>query len=229
MEKNINIIKTKPNDIEFELEIEGVDANDEKVNFVIETKDVDFSIPCKKVNGKKWSVTIPEMKHLDATLYKFHINVLTNGYYFKPFEGTLNVVKSAEIYVKNVENKAAKSTLEPKNSTTEKPKETKKVEAPKQKAKPEVKKEAPKPKIGKSLKSEINKIADNIMKNEKNEKDKPTERSKPKSEAKKPEPKTKGSYKVSKLDEKVRNILNVPIEKKITGTVKFKKGDITEV
>ena len=235
MEKNINIIKTKPNDIEFELEIEGVDANDEKVNFVIETKDVDFSIPCKKINGKKWSVTIPEMEHLDATLYKFHINVLTSGYYFRPFEGTLNVVKSAELYVKNIENKTAKSTVEPKNSTTEKPKEEKKVEAPKQVAKPKEekpsKKEPPKPKskLSNSLKSEINKIADKIVKADNNEKNKFTKRPEQKSPTKKTEPKTKGGYKVSKLDEKVRDILNTPTTSKVGGNVKFTKGDITEV
>jgi len=220
MEKNINIIKTKPNDIEFELEIEGVDANDEKVNFVIETKDVDFSIPCKKINGKKWSVTIPEMEHLDATLYKFHINVLTSGYYFRPFEGTLNVVKSAELYVKNIENKTAKSTVEPKNSTTEKPKE----EKPSKKEPPK-----PKSKLSNSLKSEINKIADKIVKADNNEKNKFTKRPEQKSPTKKTEPKTKGGYKVSKLDEKVRDILNTPTTSKVGGNVKFTKGDITEV
>ena len=184
MEKNINIIKTKANNLEFDLEIEGVDANDEKVNFVIEAKEYDFSIPCKKLNNKRWSVTIPEMDSLETTLYKFHIDVITSGYHFMPYEGTLNVIKSAELYVKNIENKTAKSTAteKTKSSTTEKTKVEKpeeeevsksqdkkpdtefslfknQVNKGEEKKKPTKKVEAPK-----AVKKEIDKIASDIVK-----------------------------------------------------------------
>ena len=319
MDKNINIIKTKANIIEFDLDIEGVEANDEKVNFVIEAKEYDFSIPCKKLGGKKWSVTIPEMDSLETTLYKFHIDVITSGYHFMPFEGTLNVIKSAELYVKNIENKSVKSTAteKPKDSTTEKPKtevqKTAKKIAPKSKLpsvikseidkittdKPiEVKKEeeettqkkAPELKLMKSeinkiaddkkskisapkkkVKSEIDKIASEIVKDsiKKDSKAKAPAPKKVKTEieklankitkevdkAEKPifkkvdaepeelkselnkiakditkdEPITIGGYKVSKLDEKVLDILSTVEKPKPSASVKFKKGGIAEV
>jgi len=300
MDKNINIIKTKANIIEFDLDIEGVEANDEKVNFVIEAKEYDFSIPCKKLSGKKWSVTIPEMDSLETTLYKFHIDVITSGYHFMPYEGTLNVIKSAELYVKNIENKSVKSTAteKPKSDTTEKPK----IQKPVQKAKEEEevvtkkatsKKKVPELKLLKSevnkqkdkeennkekgpapkkvVKTEIDKIASEIVKDsikkdskakapapkkvksdieklaseitkEVNKADKPVfkkvdvEPKDVKSEIQKiadeiadDKPVKKGGYKVSKIDEKVLDILNTVEKPKPTATVRFKKGGIAEV
>lgn len=125
MEKNINITNTKENILEMDIEIEGITSTDKKCFFVIKTKEVNFSFKCDNTSGNKWIVTIPKMPQIEDTMYNFYIYMVVDGYYFEPYNGTINVVKSNEIYVKDISNKTFKST-EKKN--TEKKKYKKPVE-----------------------------------------------------------------------------------------------------
>lgn len=117
MENTVSINHTKDNTLEFELSMEGVDTKDIDVRFVVESKGMDLNFAAKKKKGDVWAVKLPRLPMLEKTAYKFHIEVITDGYFFKPFEGNLNVVGSAELY-----------STKPKNVTLEPNKEEKPVE-----------------------------------------------------------------------------------------------------
>lgn len=52
------------------------------------------------------------MPQIENTMYDFYIYMVVDGYYFQPYDGTINVVKSSEVYVKDISNKTFKPTDE---------------------------------------------------------------------------------------------------------------------
>jgi len=135
----LTITNTKKNDIEFDLEIEGLKESPSDVRFVIETSDMNLAFKCTQQKGKTCSVKIPPLAHLEKTLYPFHIEVVVDGYYFVPMKGQINIVGSFDVY-----------TTEPKNKTIAPPKKEEKEE-PKKVVKKEVKKEEPKKRTKESV------------------------------------------------------------------------------
>jgi len=214
MEKNINITNTKENILEMDIEIEGIKATDKKCFFVIKTKEVDFSFKCNNPSGNKWTVTIPKMPQIENTLYDFYIYMVVDGYYFQPYNGTINVIKSSEVYVKDISNKTFKPT-EKKSEKKEyeivkpkgKPADTVKPEEIKKKPVEETKKVVKKKPLieTKFDKNSITAITNRILKE-----------SAPKTEAE------------LLKEQKIKDILaesNI-FEK---ATIKFKKGKVTEI
>ena len=97
----------KENDFEFELITEGLETDDIKATFVIESKGVQLGFPCSKNANGKWIAKVPPLPMLERTAYPFHLQIVAEGYHFRPMKGTLNVVGSTELYVQN-----AKTTIE---------------------------------------------------------------------------------------------------------------------
>lgn len=128
MENNLKITKTKENNFEFEVEIEGVDAKDMKIRLMIVVSDMTLCFDAKHVEGSKWSVKIPALSILDKTTYPFFIDAIVDGYHFEPMKGSITVTGSAEIYV-----------TEPKNVTMAPPSEEKKEDKKDEPKKEEVK------------------------------------------------------------------------------------------
>lgn len=116
MENVININNTKQNTLDFEMVIEGTQTNDVDCNFVIVAKGMEFRFPAVLEEGKDnhWTVTLPEMTFLERTAYKCYTEVVAEGQYFKPMEGNVNVVGSAEIYTSTPKNKTMESDVKKK-------------------------------------------------------------------------------------------------------------------
>ena len=114
MDNLINIINTKANTLEFEMTIEGANASNVECHFVIAAKKMDLRFKAKVKDKKNnlWNVTIPAMEFLEKTTYKCFTEVMTDGQYFVPMSGNVNVVGSAEIYSSNPKNKTIESTIE---------------------------------------------------------------------------------------------------------------------
>jgi len=110
--QNLTIINSKENTLDFDLEIDGIDGDPAKISFVIKTTEVDFAFKCKKVEGNLWRVVIPAMPQIENTLYNYSIEVVIDGYYFEPTSGQINVIKSADLYVKDIKNKTFKPEVE---------------------------------------------------------------------------------------------------------------------
>ena len=111
MDNVININHTKENTLEFEMVIEGTTTNEVDCNFVIVAKDMELRFPAALTEGKKdhWTVTLPEMGFLERTAYKCYTEVVAEGQYFKPMQGNVNVVGTAQIYTSTPKNKTIES------------------------------------------------------------------------------------------------------------------------
>lgn len=109
MDGIFSINNRKTNYFSFDLEIEGIDAKDAKPRFVIKYRpDYCLMFDCTHDDGDRWNVEIPELPFLERTTYNFVIEVIVDGYYFEGAKGTLNVVGTPEVYVRDVA--ASKST-----------------------------------------------------------------------------------------------------------------------
>ena len=118
MDQLITITNTKQNIIEFEADVNGVDRENIKARFCIETSDMDLVFPCKRLDHK-WEVTIPPCSILERTAYNFYIDIIADGYYFEPMRGTVNVVGSPEIYTTDPQNKTVGPASKPDDKETE--------------------------------------------------------------------------------------------------------------
>jgi len=114
MDNVININNTKENTLEFEMVIEGTTTTDVDCNFVIVAKGMEFRFPAELTEGKKdqWTVTLPEMNFLERTAYNCYTEVVAEGQYFKPMQGSVNVVGTAQIYTSSPKNKTIESDTE---------------------------------------------------------------------------------------------------------------------
>lgn len=185
MENLININNTKENTLEFEMVIEGGSTTEVDCNFVIVTKDMELRFPAALSEGKQghWSVNLPAMNFLERTAYKCYTEVVTEGQYFKPMSGNLNVVGSAEIF-----------TSTPKNTTMES--DIKKRKVIKEK---EEKRKVSRQKPWRQSEKPISQLAEEIINKEKYGKEKITEKVE--------EKKTAASKVDTGKDAKVRAIL----------------------
>jgi len=110
MDNVVSINHTKENVIEFDLTMEGVESKDVDVRFMVESKGMELCFKAAKKEKNTWFVKLPKLPMLERTAYKFTIEVHADGYFFKVFNGTLNVVGSAEIYSSEPKNVTLKPT-----------------------------------------------------------------------------------------------------------------------
>lgn len=129
MENNLVILnESKKNNLEFDLEIEGLDPTNIKVAYVLETKDYNMAFECSQKKNNTWSVTIPPLSHIKKDTYKYHISVIAEGYYFEPLTGVANVEGSHQIYATKPQPISSKIEQE---KTQQPPLEEKKAATPK--------------------------------------------------------------------------------------------------
>lgn len=136
MDNNVTISNSHESELQFDVSVEGTDVEDMQVRFVVKTKNINYSFLCKQGDeAAKWVVTIPAMKQLKSGDYDFVIEVITNGYYFDPYKGKVEVAPTPT--VKAASSKPQKPVVKVSSSTDEKPKE--KADEKKVEKKPEKK------------------------------------------------------------------------------------------
>jgi hypothetical protein len=127
-EEIVSINNLKENILQFELTVEGLSMKDFDAKFVIHSADMEMAFPCKKGDDGKWSVTLPPLPMLERTAYPFHLQVVAEGFQFRPLKGAVNIVGSPEVYAAGVKNQKLESPTKP----TETPKaKTESVVTPK--------------------------------------------------------------------------------------------------
>jgi len=157
-ENIVALTNKKKNEIEFELEVEGLTVDPSSIRFIIETAEMDYAFKCKKKKGKKYAVTIPPLPQLEKTLYPFRIEAVIDGYHFTPMEGQVNVSGSFDVYASDAKN----TTVAPPSKKVAKTSVSKEVEEKKPDAdiaglakkvlgKKEEKKSVPKKKVAKKV------------------------------------------------------------------------------
>ena len=73
MTESISIVKTRDNELEFDINIKGAQKKDPVVRLVIEdvTKKINYSFDCNNSEGDKWIVGIPPLPQLTRKAYPF--------------------------------------------------------------------------------------------------------------------------------------------------------------
>jgi hypothetical protein len=126
MENIISIIHTKTNEIEFDVTTENLDTKGIKVYLIIKTKKMELRFNAKQKEKDTWVVKLPVMDNfIDKTTYNCHIEVISDGYYFVPMKGSINVVGTAEIYTTTPKNKTLESDVVKKEDKKENKKKVK--------------------------------------------------------------------------------------------------------
>lgn len=108
MTESISIVKTRDNELEFDINITGAQKKAPVVRLVIEAPKVHYSFDCNNIEGDKWLVAIPPLPQLTRKSYPFRLEVIIDGYFFEPYRKTLSVipepiVKSGKVAEKHPE------------------------------------------------------------------------------------------------------------------------------
>lgn len=141
MSQSLIITTKKDNILEFEAEVRGIKDPKMKVQFVIQTDEMNLAFPAKHEKEHTWSVTVPPLSFLKHKDYPFMITVDLEGYHFEPMTGELTAVGEIEPSVTKPERVEKKEEKKPEVKKEE-PKEEKKTEP---KPEPEKKVEEPEP------------------------------------------------------------------------------------
>lgn len=128
MDNIVTISNVKTNVLEFDADIQGLDTADMSVKFIINANGMNIGFDAQPLHGTKWEVTIPPIPMLERTAYPFHMDVTSDGYFFEPLQGTINVVGSHDVYVSSPIKKVSAPESPPRLTAVEektKPSETK--------------------------------------------------------------------------------------------------------
>lgn len=109
---NLTINPSKPSELEFDVNVQGVEDDKQQVRFVLIGSDnIDYSIRCKHKGGNTWIVSFPKVKQLiNQQTVPFRIEIVVDGYYFEPVQGDLALVDNPDVTVSKQPNKPTVST-----------------------------------------------------------------------------------------------------------------------
>jgi len=106
MDTSVSITNSRENELQFDISVEGTDVSEMRARFVIETDDVNYSFDCKQGDeAAKWVVKIPALPQLKSGTYDFYVEIITNGYYFDPYKGKVDVTPEPTVSQSDVETK----------------------------------------------------------------------------------------------------------------------------
>jgi len=120
----VSITNIQDNELQFDIAVKGTAVSDMRVRFVIAYGAVSFSYVCKQgTEAAQWIVQIPKPDYIDGGSYDFRVEIITNGYYFEPYKGTVHVSSEPSVtstsksppskpVISNILN-AAKATKKP--------------------------------------------------------------------------------------------------------------------
>lgn len=125
----IKINPAKNSDLEFDVMIQGIDdINIPAVRFVItsEVAQCDYAFRCKRVEGEKykWVASLPALEHVKESTVPFHVEVIVDGYYFEPAQGTVILVTDPTVKFQPSVSKPTVTTSFVVKQSEDKPVET---------------------------------------------------------------------------------------------------------
>jgi hypothetical protein len=126
----VSINNLKENTFKFELSVKGLNEENFDAKFVIHSTDMELAFPCKKDTDGKWSVTVPPLPMLERTMYPFHLQVVAEGFQFRPLKGSVNIVGSPEVYASGMKNTKLENPTKVVETSKTKPQPTKSREKP---------------------------------------------------------------------------------------------------
>ena len=98
----VTLSNLRQNTLEFELDADGISVNEADVNLVIEAANMGLAFNAKRTEGKKWEVDVPPLPMLKKTSYPFKVTLASEGYYFEPMNGSVNIVGAGSVNVTSI-------------------------------------------------------------------------------------------------------------------------------
>lgn len=98
----VTLSNLRQNTLEFELEADGISINEADVQLVIEAANMGLTFDAKRTSGKKWEVNVPPLPMLKRTNYPFKVTLASEGFYFEPMSGSVNVVGNGTVNVTSI-------------------------------------------------------------------------------------------------------------------------------
>lgn len=95
MSESIKLNPQRKSDLEFDVDIQGVDENQTiVVRFVVEQTDFNRTFICQRVKDTEhtWVVNLPSFSWTKQESCDFHVEVIIDDYYFEPTKGTIELV-----------------------------------------------------------------------------------------------------------------------------------------
>lgn len=98
-EPTIKLNPSKPCELEFEVSVQGTDASEPPVvRFVMNGCDEYMCVfECNNLEGNKWQAKLPTLEHFTRTTVPFFVEVIVDGYYFQPAEGTVHLMTDPQV------------------------------------------------------------------------------------------------------------------------------------
>lgn len=94
----IKLNPSRPADIEFEVSVQGSDDTKPIVRIVMDGCDeYKCMFECQHVEGSKWTVKVPPLKHFSRTTVPFCVEVIVDGYFFQPAEGVVQLIEDPQV------------------------------------------------------------------------------------------------------------------------------------
>ena len=106
MDTSVSTTNSRENELQFDISVEGTDVSEMRARFVIKTDDVNYTFDCKQGDeAAKWVVKIPALPQLKSGTYDFYVEIITNGYYFDPYKGKVEVTPEPTVSQSDVKTK----------------------------------------------------------------------------------------------------------------------------
>lgn len=98
-EPTIKINPAKACDIEFEVSVQGSEVSEPPIVRLVMNGCDEYlcTFECAKTEGSKWLAKIPPLTHFTKTTVPFHVEVIVDGYYFEPAEGTIQLITNPSV------------------------------------------------------------------------------------------------------------------------------------
>lgn len=110
-EPTIKINPSKPCELEFDVTIQGSDEEKPVVRFVMSgCEGYDCMFPCEHIEGSKWRANLPVLTHFTKPTVHFRVEVIIDGYYFEPADGTVQMMTDPSVKVSSKSSKPKVAT-----------------------------------------------------------------------------------------------------------------------
>lgn len=99
MDETLLLNNDHPQTFDFKLDVEGIDAKDAGVRFVIDDNGVFHSFACEQKEENVYSVYVPALPFLEKKTYPCKIEVIIDGYFFTPMTGSVLVAERPQVTI----------------------------------------------------------------------------------------------------------------------------------
>jgi hypothetical protein len=97
MDNTVILLHHQTSILEFNVDVQGIDTENMNARLIIESNDMELGFKGVSKGANTWEVKIPPLTMLECTTYQFYIDVVVDGYYFKPLQGKIGIVNSIDM------------------------------------------------------------------------------------------------------------------------------------